>query len=267
MAPQIDHTRAEELFSAYIDQRATADEKAFVERHVAACADCRAKLDATRAMVAALRALPQVKAPRSFVLPKEMERKARPSILSWYPALRVATALAAVAFIITFAGDLITPRPGTVAMIPMQASAPAQPTHMAEPTLKQAAPAEAPAPAAPAPAAPAGDAARVSPTPTPETLTAAGAAEPVTDTATMTESMALAMEAAPEATPENPATAEAVQPYSAEAAPDGTAASNQAVAPAEAAAPQTDWLRVAEIVLGGLMIVLGAATLIVRRWA
>lgn len=264
MAPQIDHTRAEQLFSAYIDQRATADEKAFVERHVAACADCRAKLDATRAMVAALRALPQMKAPRSFVLPKEMERKARPSILSWYPALRVATALAAVAFIITFAGDLITPRPGTVAMIPMQASAPAQPTQMAEPTLKQAAPAEAPAPAAPAPAAPAGDAARVSPTPTPETLTAAGAAEPVTDTATMTESMALAMEAAPEATPENPATAE-VQPDGVQ--PDVTSPENQAAGPVEAAAPQTDWLRVAEIVLGGLVIVLGAATLIVRRWA
>jgi len=98
-------------------------------------------------------------------------------------------------------------------------------------------------------------------------MTVAGA-EPVTDTATMTESMALAMEATPEAASENLATAEArpdgVQLYA--ATPENQATESQA-ASNEAVAPQADWLRVAEIVLGGLVIVLGAATLIARRAA
>lgn len=254
MAPQTEHTRAEALFSAYIDQRVTADEKAFVERHVAACADCRAKLNATRAMVAALRTLPVVKAPRSFVLPREMERKPRASLFNWYPALRLATVLAAVAFIVTFAGDLMLARSGSTTMIPMQAAAPAAaPAPMAtaavpETAAKQAAPAAPTAPTAEAP----GETARALPTPTDEALMAAGAAATVTDTATLSEPMmALRADMAPTET----MTATATSAF----APTTPAAA------IEPAAPQPDWLRVATIALGGLVIVLGAATLMARR--
>jgi len=251
MAPQTEHTRAETLFSAYIDQRVTADEKAFVERHVAACADCRARLNATRAMVAALHALPVVKAPRSFVLPREMERKPRASIFNWYPALRLATVLAAVAFIVTFAGDLMLSRPGGATMIPMQAAAPAAAPAAPEVSPKQAAPA---APTAPTMEAPA-DTVRSLATPTGEALMAAGSAATLTDTATLSEPTTLAVEA-----PTEPALAGEMLTTTAAY----SAAPTAATGPAE---PQTDWLRVASVALGGLVIVLGAATLMARRGA
>src|SRR5512143_1701340 len=110
MARQNDHNRAEELISAYLDKRVSAEEQSFFERHVASCANCRAQLEATRSMVAALRAMPVVKTPRSFVLPREMARPPWRSFLSLYPALRLATVVAAMAFVVLFAGDLLISR-------------------------------------------------------------------------------------------------------------------------------------------------------------
>src|SRR5512144_2412840 len=110
MIRQNDHIRAEELISAYLDKRITAEEKNFFERHIASCADCRAQLEATRSMVAALRAMPVVKAPRSFVLPRAMAKQPRRSLFSLYPALRLATVVAALAFVVLFAGDLLISR-------------------------------------------------------------------------------------------------------------------------------------------------------------
>src|SRR5512136_839677 len=116
MARQADHSRAEDLISAYLDQQVTAEEKQFFERHIAACADCRAELEATRSMVAALRAMPVVKASRSFVLPREMAKQPKRSFFAWYPTLRLATALAAIAFVVLFAGDLLISRSGSRAV-------------------------------------------------------------------------------------------------------------------------------------------------------
>ena len=82
MARQNDHNRAEELISAYLDKRVSAEEQEFFERHIASCADCRAELEATRSMVAALQAMPAMKAPRSFVLPREMAKQPKRSFLS-----------------------------------------------------------------------------------------------------------------------------------------------------------------------------------------
>src|SRR5512141_1210030 len=126
MARQNDHTRAEELISAYLDKRVSAEEQGFFERHIASCADCRAQLEATRSMVAALRAMPAMKAPRSFVLPREMAKQPRRSIFAWYPALRLATALAAIAFVVLFAGDVLINRTGSSgAALSVPAAAPA----------------------------------------------------------------------------------------------------------------------------------------------
>jgi anti-sigma factor RsiW len=274
MAQHNDHQQAEELFSAYIDQHVTADEKTFVERHVAVCADCRAKLAATRAMVAALHTLPMVKAPRSFVLPREMERQPRRSILTWYPALRLATAAALVAFVLVFAGDLL--RAGTfVANVP-NAAAPASQA-MEAPAAPQAAPPTAPvaklaAPSSPAPQATyqlsmpavASGAANQS-TPTSPTATApategAGAAadRQLTVTTPATVTLPLVAAAAP--------TIEATPPVA-----DRSAAGQPSAGPspetrfAQSTAPATDPLRVLEIALAVLVIVLLAATLIARR--
>src|SRR5512145_1714908 len=112
MARHNDHNRAEELISAYLDKRVSAEEKDFFERHVASCADCRAQLEVTRSMIAALRAMPVVKAPHSFVLPRELARQPKRSFLSLYPALRLATVAAALAFVVLFAGDVLLNQSG-----------------------------------------------------------------------------------------------------------------------------------------------------------
>jgi hypothetical protein len=276
MARQSDHNRAEELISAYLDKRVSAEEQSFFERHIASCADCRAQLETTRSMIAALKAMPVLKAPRSFVLPRELARQsaAQPqrSFLSLYPALRLATVIAAMAFAVLFAGDLLInqmsgaaqqPAPTSPGSVVMQA--PEQP-----PTAPQAA---APAPestltsmygAAGSPELPAATA-----------LPAARAA--MSDTAAMTEST-MAM-AAPTTTPEATVAAEAANqaqmklgttPESSEPAPEqqaDSAADQGAAAPAAEAAPAPaiDPLRIIEIALLGLAVVLGIATVVVRR--
>ncbi|MBI5566451.1 MAG: zf-HC2 domain-containing protein [Chloroflexi bacterium] len=288
MAQLTDHIRAGELFSAYIDQRTTADERAFVERHVAACADCRAQLQATRSMVAALKAMPVVKAPRSFVLPKSMAVQPKPSIFNWYPTLRLATAFAAIAFVLVFAGDLLTVRPnggGNVVMSVQSAApaaeapaAPPAPAQPVEPMAKSAPPDQQPpsaepAPAGAAPAAPAaGDVARAQPTATlaADATNAAAlsmqaaptetiAADVMTDTveATATTTLAYAVEPTSMPAAESAVEAPAAEPTPGPAVEEPT--------PAIAAPPAVDPLRLVSIVLGGLVVLLGAATLIIRR--
>ena len=287
MARQADHNRAEDLISAYLDQQVTAEEQQFFERHIAACADCRAQLEATRSMVAALKAMPAVKAPRSFVLPREMAKQPKRSIFAWYPTLRLATALAAIAFVVLFAGDLLISRSGSegaaLSSVPMAAPAPQQEQattamKVAAPTaVAQASPTEEPAASndsslesttptagdaaatevggATAPPAAAGAAAKAMPT---ETIT-------LTDSAAMTLSM-------PTATPEMTAIA-AAQPAleaTSESAADAQAERSAAPVVEQPATPATvpptiDPLRVIEIAVLALAVMLGIATLIVRR--
>jgi anti-sigma factor RsiW len=292
MARQADHNRAGDLISAYLDQQVTAEEKQFFERHIAACADCRAQLEATRSMVAALKAMPVVKAPRSFVLPREMARQPKRSIFAWYPTLRLATALAAIAFVVLFAGDLLISRSGgggaALSSVPMAAPAPQleQATESmpapAATTIAQVAPSEAPAPAAsnnvliasPTPAAGGYVATEVGDTAAPPAAAGAAAKFAATETITLTDAAA-AMLAGPTATPEMTAVA-AVQPtLEATPAPAAEAQAERSAVPVveqpvttTAAAPtaQTiDPLRVIELALLGLVIVLGAAMLIARR--
>jgi predicted anti-sigma-YlaC factor YlaD len=284
MARQADHNRAEDLISAYLDQQVTAEEKQFFELHMAACADCRAQLEATRSMVAALKAMPIVKAPRSFVLPREMAKQPKRSIFAWYPTLRLATALAAIAFVVLFAGDMLISRSGSggVALsVPMAAPAPQleQATtamRVAAPTaVAQAAPTEAPAPAANNSAATEPSVAAAPPAAAPSMTAGAAAKSVSTDTATLTDTAAT-MLAASTPTLEVTAVAAAPQPplevtpepaADAQAKRAATSAVEQPVSVpvAVAPAPTIDPLRVIELVLLGLVIVLGAAMLIARR--
>jgi anti-sigma factor RsiW len=274
MARQNDHKRAEELISAYLDKQVSAEEKSFFERHIASCAECRAQLEATRSMIAALKAMPAVKAPRSFVLPREMARQPQRSFLSLYPALRLATVVAAMAFVVLFAGDLLIsqmggagapqPMPAAVpASAVMQAQAPEEARQVAptqEPAAAEtysdtvAAPLELPAPAA-------GAAAK------------AGATEVVTETA-------MVMTSVPTATPAATAVADAANQaqmmLSTTPEPTEPVLEQQATSDAEqpaaassvvetAPAPTINPLRVIEIALLALVVALGVATLIVRR--
>ena len=272
MARQADHNRAEDLISAYLDQQVTAEEQQFFELHMAACADCRAQLEATRSLVTALKAMPAVKAPRSFVLPREMAKQPKRSIFAWYPTLRLATALAAIAFVVLFAGDMLINRSGSrsaALSVPMAAPAPqmeqsAAPSRAPAATMVAvAAPTEAPAPevsntaAATAPgAAPmAGAAAKTVPT---ETITVTDATAIAVVTPAMT-AVAAAPQPPVEATPEPAADAQAKR--AATSAVEQPIAAPTAVAPT----PTIDPLRVLEIAVLALAIGLGIATLIVRR--
>ncbi len=269
MALRNEHIRAEELFSAYIDHRATADEQTFVERHVALCADCRAKLDATRAMVAVLRKLPMVKAPRSFVLPREMERQARPSILNWYPALRLATVIAVIALVIVFAGDVLIPRSAARnAMLPSSAPA-AAPAPMSttasavamEPTKPLPA-ASQPAPEQSQPKAASSATQSLLPTATAAMAQAYDNTSPslgITATSPVTVNIPIVVAGAPTigATPEATPKAFVAAPLSAE--------QSRPTAPGDRGAAPIDPVRAIEVALAGLVIVLVIATLIARR--
>jgi len=268
MARQADHHRAEDLISAYLDQQVTAEEKQFFELHIAACADCRAQLETTRSMVVALKAMPAVKAPRSFVLPREMAKQPKRSIFAWYPALRLATALAAIAFVVLFAGDVLISRSGSGGgALSVPAAAPAPQMEQAAAPMQAPAATEVPEPevsntaaaVAPGAAAMAGAAAKAIPT---ETVT-------LTDTTTT-------MLAAPTPTLEVTAVAAAPQPpLEATPEPAADAQAKRAATPAieqpvaapaiVAPAPMIDPLRIIEITVLGLAIGLGITTLIVRR--
>ena len=277
MARHNDHIRAEELISAYLDKSVSAEERDFFERHIASCANCRAQLEATRSMVAALRAMPAVKAPHSFVLPREMAKEPRRSFLSLYPALRLATVVAALAFVVLFAGDVLINRSGASgAPQAIPAAAPAPATMPAAAALRAAAaPTQAPAAGQAFNAATAASAELAAPTTAPAApaVPSAGAAAKTTAPEIVTESMAMTQTTAtPEATAAADmalqaqrvlkATPESSKPALAQQA--APAAEQPAAANTAEAAPASDPLRVIEIALLVLAIVLGIATLVAR---
>lgn len=270
MARHNDHHRAEELISAYLDKRVSAEEQDFFERHVASCADCRAQLEATRSMIAALKAMPAVKAPRSFVLPREMARQPRRSFFSLYPALRLATVVAAMAFVVLFAGDLlINQRGGASAPQSIPAAAPAPIAMQATEAPLEAAPAQA------ATAAEAYDASATAPAEPEAPMAGAASKAAITETAVVTEVVAMS---APAATLEATAMADeasrqAQMRLNATPEPSGPMLDQQAAPAAEKpaaanvieTAPAIDALRIIEIGLLALAVVLGIATLIAHR--
>jgi hypothetical protein len=271
MARQNDHKRAEELISAYLDRRVSTAEQSFFEGHIASCAACRAQLETTRSMITALQAMPAVKAPRSFVLPREMAKQPQRSFLSLYPALRLATVVAALAFAVLFAGDLLINQVGSNgAPQSIPAAAPAPVAVQAPAAERQAAPTQEPA------AATAANDATMKPAEPP--APAAGAAAKASATAVMTETT-MAM-AAPTATPEATivaADASAASTMMLSPTPESSgvmldqraevAPQQPATTTVTAPAPTIDPLRVIEIALLVLAVALGIATLIVRRRA
>jgi len=310
MARQNDHIRAEELISAYLDKRISAEEKDFFERHIASCVDCRAQLETTRSMVAALKALPAMKAPRSFVLPREMVKQPRRSFLPLYPALRLATVIAALGFVVLFAGDLlINQSVGSHALQSIPAAAPAPVVVQAPAAPRAEVQPQAPVAPTQAPAAPTSAPTATEPTNTDMIPAPAGSAAPMvgvsaqaalSGTGAITEAATLSMTTAtPEATATAdmnrlpkafvPATSEPTESAFAQAAtpaaqqttvakaaapaPTGPALDQQTASAAEqatatnvaASVPAIEPLHVVEIVLLGLAVALGIATLIVRR--
>lgn len=108
--------------SAYLDNQLSPAEKAGLEARLEHEPELRVALDDLRMAVRALRSLPTVKPPRNFTLSPDRARAiVRPRGV--FPALRLATALAAFAFAIAVVGDFATnlaqPRLASAPEVPM----------------------------------------------------------------------------------------------------------------------------------------------------
>ncbi len=94
--------------SAYLDHQLSGPERAALEARLGQEADLRAGLDELRRNVRLLRALPQHKVPRNFTLTPEQARAVRRPRFSFnlFPAMRLATGFAALAFVFVLGADL-----------------------------------------------------------------------------------------------------------------------------------------------------------------
>lgn len=119
MAERFHSSKRDELLSSYIDNRLSPKERREMEQHLAACARCREDLHALRQTVELLQALPAVRVPRSFFLPRSEVRPVW-SGLFW---LRAATAVVAATFLLVVSADALG-RVGGLGMAPASAPAP-----------------------------------------------------------------------------------------------------------------------------------------------
>ena len=93
--------------SAYLDGQVSPGEKAAVEARLANEPDLQTALADLRLTVRALRALPTLKPPRSYALTRAQADALVPRRRPFFPALRLAAALSALALTFTIAGDLV----------------------------------------------------------------------------------------------------------------------------------------------------------------
>lgn len=115
-----EHAWVRENISAYHDRALSAGEASRIELHLAACsAGCVAELETLRQAAAAVRALPELRAPRSFALTPNDVRRARPVPVPpvrsqpsgfWgkQRALEFGAMAAAVLFVAVVVGDAVT---------------------------------------------------------------------------------------------------------------------------------------------------------------
>ena len=292
-----EHERVEALLSTYLDGRASEAERILVERHLKSCADCTRSLASLRVIVAAVKEMPRVRAPRSFALPRSMAR--RPQTATWlYPLLRSATAIAAFLFVLTAAGDIFLhspltsstrmaapaalgptsvttqsealqpgsqPTEATVTPGPQKIAPPAVPAPLAaQPQLGPTAPVAAtPAVAAAAKAAPATPA--EPPVEQPLTDGGMGGGVGAAPPAPQPQLAAPAFEAAPTATLAAPTAAASPAPTSIARVPAPQLSAGQRQVSTETTRPVTSPLRIAENMLAALVLVLGVTAWIVRR--
>lgn len=119
--------------SEYLDGALSPKEKVALETRLRQETELKAAYDDLRRMQRAFRDLPRLKPPRHYTLTAQQARSVRrPSIFSGqlFPALRLATAVAALAFVFVFAFDL------TGGGTPLAQAPAAQPELLAESMMK-----------------------------------------------------------------------------------------------------------------------------------
>jgi hypothetical protein len=101
--------KSQEAITAYLDDSLTAGDRQRLEQQMAADPALRADLEQQRLIKLNMSRLPQARAPRNFTLdPALYGRPARQSNARLYPAMRVATVLAGVFFIIAVGAEIFT---------------------------------------------------------------------------------------------------------------------------------------------------------------
>jgi anti-sigma factor RsiW len=122
-----------EALSAYLDGQLSSQERTRLESRLEASTELRATLDDLRQTRTLLRSQPRLRAPRNFTLTPEMaglygRRRPLPGA---YPALRLATILASLFFVVVLAGNLVTQSMAPIPIFPGSAqqeqAAPAAP--------------------------------------------------------------------------------------------------------------------------------------------
>ncbi|MCL6431027.1 MAG: zf-HC2 domain-containing protein [Anaerolineae bacterium] len=106
------HGYCQENLSALLDGQLSPQEEERVRCHLAECEECQRDLRALERTIALVRALPQVRAPRSFQISPTTPV---PSVPFWmrpwaYTALRTATGVAAALLVVTLTGSALTMR-------------------------------------------------------------------------------------------------------------------------------------------------------------
>lgn len=99
-----------EALSAYLDGQLSSKERTNLERLLEERADLRTALDGLSHTRAILRSQPPLRAPRNFILTPEQAgiRTKQPAVTPLFSAMRLASVLASVLFILVAAGDLLT---------------------------------------------------------------------------------------------------------------------------------------------------------------
>ncbi|MBF8264829.1 MAG: hypothetical protein HW384_693 [Dehalococcoidia bacterium] len=162
-----------ERLSLYLDGRLDVGQRAKVESHLKDCLACRDELASLRATVEALKHLPMVETPRSFVMPA---LKLSPRPVTFY-RLRMATVAVSVLLVAVIAGDSLGLFFGPAVPQPLMAPAPAAMPTPPPSAVRAASPTATPS-AIPAPASQPAPAPRVAATPVPAAAPQAAEAVP-----------------------------------------------------------------------------------------
>jgi hypothetical protein len=108
-SPQAEHQFCQENLSPFLDRELAPSEQARVTRHLQECPVCRSDLQSLRQTVAALRAVPAVKPPRTFFIPASegvrVRQVQRTRLVYGY--LQFATAVATVLLVLVVSGDAL----------------------------------------------------------------------------------------------------------------------------------------------------------------
>jgi len=103
-----EHEYTAERLSAYLDDELSPQERERVDRHLAACAECRWDLETLRQTVQWVQELPSVPLPRVFTLPASVQPERRERRRwGFAPVLQGATALVALLLVVVMAGDML----------------------------------------------------------------------------------------------------------------------------------------------------------------